>query len=303
MAKLVGKLTKLLDVPPSEGEAIPGYGYCALAVAKPCCNGLGFQVDAKGSKTVARICECVKACPSCLGQAVMIDDKKQSRPCKNPSPRKICNLLNDADVPARYKDASLKSFANFSGNGQVVVQKVQDWLRQFQKSGDKGLLLGGPVGVGKTFLLASIAKALVAKGISAKFIDFFQLLAEVKAGYGENRSEMAIIGPLIDVDVLLIDELGKGRNTEFELTILDQLVMGRYNANKIIVASTNCTFQETSPAYSFNYALDRATNPHGNFEADSYGTLESRVGKRIYSRLMETTVIIELKGDDFRRRS
>jgi DNA replication protein DnaC len=212
-------------------------------------------------------------------------------------------LLNAAEVPARYKDASLKAFSNNTGNCQVVVQKVQDWIRQFKNSGSKGLLLGGPVGVGKTFILASIAKALVARGVGVKFVDFFQLLAEVKAGYGEHKSEMSIINPLLDVDVLLIDELGKGRNTEFELTILDQLVMGRYNANKAIVASTNCLFQETSPSYAYNVALDRASSPHGNFESDSYGTLESRVGKRIYSRLMETTIILEMKGDDFRRRS
>jgi DNA replication protein DnaC len=211
--------------------------------------------------------------------------------------------LNEADIPARYKDASLRAFNNFSGNGQAVVQRVQDWLRQFPQNTNKGLIIGGPVGVGKTFILASIAKALVAKGTGVKFIDFFQLLAEIKAGYGDNRSEMSLIAPLIDVDVLIIDELGKGRNTEFELTILDQIVMGRYNANKVIVASTNCIFQETSPNYAYNIALDRGTNPHGNFESDNYGTLESRVGKRIYSRLMETSLILELKGEDVRRRS
>jgi DNA replication protein DnaC len=303
MLKLTGKLSQLLDVPMSAEDEAPSYSYCALGVVKSCCQGLGFQVEARGSKTVARLCECVKTCPTCLGQAVIVDQDRKSRPCKNPSPRKICNLLNAAEIPARYKDASLKAFSNNTGNCQAVVQKVQDWIRQFQNSGSKGLLLGGPVGVGKTFVLASIAKALVARGVRVKFIDFFQLLAEVKAGYGENRSEMTIISPLIDVDVLLIDELGKGRNTEFELTILDQLVMGRYNANKAIVASTNCLFQETSPNYAYNIALDRTSSPHGNFESDSYGTLESRVGKRIYSRLMETTIMLDMKGDDYRRRS
>ena len=57
----------------------------------------------------------------------------------------------------------------------------------------------------------------------------------------------------MDVDILFIDELGKGRNTDFELTILDQLVMGRYNQNKMIVASTNCHLKETEQVRYANY--------------------------------------------------
>ena len=49
------------------------------------------------------------------------------------------------------------------------------------------------------------------KGVSVKFVDFFQLLAEIKASFSKKESEELILKPLIEVDVLCIDELGKGR--------------------------------------------------------------------------------------------
>lgn len=214
----------------------------------------------------------------------------------------IVNLFNEANIPARYLDSSVGSFSNFTGNGRDVVQNLMRYSESFSKDEAQGLIISGPVGVGKTYVLASLAKSIILKGMSVKFVDFFQLLAEIKASYSKGDSEDAILKPLIDVDVLFIDELGKGRNTEFELTIIDQIVMGRYNQDKIIIATTNYLFKDQNNQHSYNVDLTQAsdTNLKG-FAPDVFGTLKNRVGTRIFSRLEESCHFVELTGEDYRK--
>lgn len=280
--------------------------HCALAYDRPCCKTAGYKLGTKGPFVHAELCICVKECPLCLGHTQLLTEP-YARSCRTPSPRRIVSVINEAQMPARYVDASLAGFSNFTGNARKVVGDLGGWIDAFDTRKGRGALLAGPVGVGKTYLLVCLAKVLAERGLSVKFIDFFQLLAQIRGAYSEHRSDQELLNPLIDVDVLLIDELGKGRNTEFELVILDQLVMGRYNQNKAIIASTNCHLQPAkgpSPTRSvYEIPLDqRGEREATGFGMSEYGSLESRVGERIFSRLMEVTEIFELKGSDYRRR-
>ena len=154
-------------------------------------------------------------------------------------------------------------------------------------------MISGDVGIGKTYILASLAKEIAFLGFSVKFVDFFQLISEIKACYSDHQSEQILLNPLLTVDVLIIDELGKGRNTDYEKTILDQLIMGRYNQNKTIVASTN---------YIINQQEKRQEEPSSSFELNSSEHLEQRVGSRIYSRLREMNYFVKITGEDLRRK-
>lgn len=272
---------------------------CALEQKKSCCDGVGYRLKSIGSLTHAELCSCVSECPSCFGQNRYLVDGK-SKVCRTPAPSRIVNFINSACLPARYSAARLDSFTNFTGNGREVVSRLSQWMREFDPEKPRGLLLGGPVGVGKTYLLVAIAKNFAGKGISVRFIDFFQLLLELKAGYAQDKNDANLLNELIEVDILFIDELGKGRNSDWELSILDQLVMGRYNRNKIIVASTN---YDLKPSSRVNFSTNLDERKPGSFELDRFESLEQRIGPRIYSRLIETSDFVELTGDDFRRKS
>jgi DNA replication protein DnaC len=287
--------TSAADAPRS-APALP----CNLRKAMPCCGGRGYQIVAKGAFTRAQVCECVQACAGCGGLARR-DVGDASTACRTPSPNVVVNLVNAAEIPARYAQASLERFSNFSGNGRAFRQRVLEWKARFTPIGSPGLVIEGPVGVGKTFVLASLAKELAERGLSVRFTDFFQLLAELKAGFAQGRSDGPRLEPLIDVDVLVIDEVGKGRNTDFELTVLDQLVSARYNQNKTIIASTNYLLKRKS--YDYNVELDRHDGGGpADFASERFDALETRVGPRIFSRLREMTLFLELTGDDLRRR-
>lgn len=274
---------------------------CALENKSSCCDGIGFRLQARGSLTHASLCSCVQECQSCFGQNRRLING-QSKVCRTPAPSRVVNLINNACIPARYCGAKLDSFSNFSGNGREVVQRVWQWMRDFDLNKPRGMILGGPVGVGKTYLLAAIAKNFASRGISVRFVDFFQLLLELKSGYANDKNDAGLLGELIEVDILLVDELGKGRNSDWEASILDQLVMGRYNRNKILVASTNYDLKPSDRVNHLgNTSLDE--KKPGSFDLDRFESLEQRVGSRIYSRLFETSDFLELNGEDFRKRS
>lgn len=274
---------------------------CNLKKAKPCCGGKGYRIALQGALAHAELCSCVRECSACCGRARLLDGN-DSKACRQPSPNVVVNLINAAHIPARYADAEVGSFRNFSGNAREVLAEISRWKSRFRPVQSQGLVIEGPVGVGKTYLLAALAKEFAEQGWSVRFSDFFQLLGELKAGFSEGKADAQQLQPLIDVDVLFIDELGKGRNNDFELTVLDQLVCGRYNQNKTIIASTNYRLKASPGAHLYNYELDSKPGSSGDFAGERFTNLEQRIGPRIYSRLKEMTQFVELTGVDYRRR-
>ncbi|NIP99089.1 MAG: ATP-binding protein, partial [Nitrospinaceae bacterium] len=164
----------------------------------------------------------------------------------------------------------------------------------------RGLVFMGDPGLGKTHLAVAILKALILQGgLDCKFVDFFQLLSDIRHGYSEDLSDKAFMDPYLKARVLVIDELAKGRNTEWELTVLDQLISSRYNSSdQVTLFTTN---------YHSEQRIDRKEFMTGVSQADlanSYKreSLQERVGTRIYSRLAEMCKFIMIQGQDFRQK-
>ena len=183
---LTRKLSEELHKKPASNYRVEQI--CQLAEKLSCCDGAGYSITTRGAFVRAEICDCVSSCPQCLGKARKLVDGL-SRNCLNPNPTITVNLINNASIPARYHDSSLREFSNFTGNGMNVRQTVFEWAQSFSLDNPRGLVLGGPVGVGKTYLLTAIAKYFAQKGLSVKFIDFFQLLNELKAGYNDSKAD------------------------------------------------------------------------------------------------------------------
>jgi DNA replication protein DnaC len=294
-----GSIVKRLRTLQSEQPAVRP---CVLESRKSCCHGYGINLITKGAFTAAQVCECVKRCTNCLGSAQKVVDGF-ARPCHLPSPHRLANNFNNAGIPVRYRNASLPEFQNKTGNYEKILADIRAWqqtfLAQWRENKAKGMILGGQVGVGKTFLLVAIGKWFLLNGLSVKFVDFFQLITSLKGQMGlPQHSYQPLLEALINVDVLLIDELGKGRQTEFEHTIIDQLVMGRYNQNKIIVATTNCPLLSDPTAFAMQ-PLDQKGS--STFNPKYHPPLGEVVGERIFSRIVETSIMIELKASDYRR--
>ncbi len=294
------KLELTKQMPAKGGNVV-----CGLEVQCKICMGRGFSVGIKGAFAHATICTCISNCKKCYGTGKQ-NKNGFVKSCRDLSPLKVAALFNDAQLPARYAWASFGGFSNFTGSGRQVLKAVQGWTNEYDSEKNRGLLISGAVGIGKTYLLVSMAIELIQRGIAVRFVDFFQLLTELKAGYTDGKADKELIEPLIRTEVLIIDELGKGRNLDWEQTILDQLVNGRYNQGKPIVASTNYKLdgvQESVTQSVFNIDLERqGGQPVGKFDPNHFGALENRVGSRIYSRLWEACDKIDFQGDNYRLR-
>ena len=147
---------------------------------------------------------------------------------------------------------------------------------------DRGLLLMGSVGVGKTHLAVSILKGLTERGFGCLFYDFGTLLKEIQDSYNATAqsSEMDVLMPVLTTDVLVLDELGASKPTDWVRDTLAHVINTRYNEKKFTVFTTN-------------YPDDR---PNGREE-----TLEDRVGVRVRSRLYEMCRTVFVDGRDYRR--
>ena len=277
---------------------------CALESGCHECKGRGYIIEDGGFVLKAKLCHCVTNCPSCQGSCKNLQNGL-TRSCLNvegKDPKRIVNIFNAADLPSRFFDADLIKFSNNTGNCKKIVSEIMVWVKDYINGvQSKGFVLSGDVGVGKTYILVAVAKKLASYGVDVKFVDFHELLNVIKSGYAEDRSEETVIGPLVKAQVLCIDELAKGRNTDWEQEKLDQLIMRRYNANKVSIYSTNYSLKEEDSSGSNFLDEYQYQDEESRFNPSVFGSLEKRIGSRIFSRLVETSLMIEIQGSDYRK--
>ena len=133
-------------------------------------------------------------------------------------------------------------------------------------------------------LLGAEAGLLVASGTMGNLVG---LIAHVPRG-GE------IIGPLSEVQVLAIDEMGKGRGSQFEMETLDELIARRYNAGRTTLFATNYSLEPERKSVRTAAPSGYRTTEDAKNAARDVELLRERVGERIYSRLCEMCGFVEL---------
>ncbi|MBT3220724.1 MAG: ATP-binding protein, partial [Proteobacteria bacterium] len=243
----------------------------------PNCDEDGYVVIRDGEKAMAQICQCVGHCPRCKDTHFVTSEQGNRfaprRRCECTTLANRIRIFNEANIPARHANSTRANFRRSKLLGPPF-SAVSAFIQGFSpKEDNRGIILWGKVGTGKTHLIVATLRDLIFQhGVTARFVEFSHLLAELKSGFDRGQGASSLIDPLVRVEVLAIDELGKGRNTEFEGTVLDELVSRRYNASATIIGTTN-------------YApLPPAGSPVPNHAKPSQTTnLGDRVGPRVYS--------------------
>ena len=133
-----------------------------------------------------------------------------------------------------------------------------------------GLLLWGGVGTGKSFFAGCIANALLAQGVSVLMTNFAKILGAVTGMYGMERQRF-----LNTYSLLILDDLGAERNSEYALEQLFRVVDSRYQSRKPMIVTTNLTLEE------LKHPSDLAH-------------------ERIYDRLLERCVPVKMNGKNIR---
>lgn len=243
-------------------------------------------------------------CPECddRGGRIARDESGYEvfGPCSCLKARRRLEMFNAANIGRRFVDSTLGTYKPRTQKQAAAQLKAEHFALQYPAV-EHGLCFYGPVGTGKTHLMVAIFRELtLRKGVGCRFIDYGNLLQDLRRSYADRKGDGYLMMPLVDVELLVIDELGKGRGTEWEETVLDDLISRRYNAGRTTLCTTN--FDPTLAP------LETEAGPNQSFtgrELRAAGTrlpsLSERIGERIYSRLCAMTEFVEVDGGDYRR--
>ncbi|HTO95935.1 MAG TPA: ATP-binding protein [Myxococcales bacterium] len=259
------------------------------------CQGEGFLFRPREDRGVAVACACTAQCPSCRGQGrIYVRDQRGYEVLRGCScgadPRKL-SLLTGLRLPPKFLSRTLADYRPYSHSQQRALLRARRFVDEFVPgaAGQRALLFCGPPGNGKTHLLCAILRELAAKkGVRGRYEEFFLLLSDIRDGFSRDLSSREWLEPLRQVDVLAIDEIGKGgKNREFEQGVLDEVLSVRYNAGRPTLLATN-------------YPRPGTVEWEFRAEGTAAENLEQRLGPRICSRLYEMCDLIDVFGSDQR---
>jgi DNA replication protein DnaC len=228
--------------------------------------------------------EQTEVCSFCFGAGMEVVAGRGARPCRCRTTDRRAKLLEAARIPRRYTECSLESYKPSKGNGsQLLAFNYAFHLVREYPVVDRGLLFMGSVGVGKTHLSVAILRCLTENGVPCLFYEFGVLLKQIQNSYNHvsQTSELKVLAPIFEAEVLVLDELGASKPTDWVRDTMMQIINTRYNDKKLTIFTTN-------------YLDGRRT------ERDE--TLEDRIGVRLRSRLYEMCKTVVIEGNDFRRR-
>jgi DNA replication protein DnaC len=212
--------------------------------------------------------------------------------------RRAGRRIAQARIPERYAHCSLDEYVpDYAGPNRsfsAALLQARQFVNAYPFETDgNGLLLTGSIGVGKTHLAVGILQALInERGAQGLFYDYRDLLKQVQNSYNRNvqATELEVLQPVFDADVLVLDELGASKPTDWVWDTVAHILNTRYNDRRTTIITTN-------------YAnLPPGTEQNSTRAAAREETLGDRIGERMRSRLQEMCVIVEMQGQDFRQK-
>jgi DNA replication protein DnaC len=183
-----------------------------------------------------------------------------------------------ARIPKKFLSKSLDTFSARETRQKDILLAAKSFLQTFRGNTHddpaKGLLLIGKEGTGKTHVAVAVLKEVICKGFTGLYWNVPELFLELRRliNGSSELAEADLFDEAKRVDLLVLDDLGAERTSEYVMDRLYVLINGRYQNDTATIITTNCTLDE----------------------------LRNQIGARIVSRICEMCVPVEFPREDYR---
>ncbi len=237
----------------------------------------------------------VENCLRCAGTGWIfktVDEVEVVNRCTCDEETRAERFAARSGIPPLYANASTENFSLPKDNPIAhrglasVMLTVRTFVREYPVVDKAGLLFIGETGVGKTHLAVAALNALIQRGFEGVFFDYQTLLDRIRSGYDRSSGSMdkEAYRLALDCEILLLDDLGAHRVTDWVEDTVASIITHRCNHRKPVIVTTNLP----APGNESNKAKD---------------SLSDRIGVRAWSRLNEMCKVIQMPNvEDYRVR-
>lgn len=235
------------------------------------CGRQAAQIEYQGHLVPGVYCQ---ECREAIERQIACEDRERQQAIERAYKDRTRQLFEQSNLGAKFERATFENWKKRPGTEEAFMT-CRKWAREWPHQNGRGVVISGPTGSGKTHLAAAVTHVLLERGVEVIFQSVPDLLLKIRSTFnrGSEVSEEQIIRRLVDAELVVLDDLGAEKMTDWTETTLYNLIDQRYRHERPAIITTNLGLNE----------------------------LGGRIGPRTMDRLAESYTHIKLDTNSYRR--